>query len=447
MIINKKILVCGMARSGISAALLLSTSNDVTIQDLKQQDKFQTKDIELLKKNKIKVLFGKNPDDIISNFDLVILSPGIPTHLPFLQKAKKIIGEIELGYMYSDSKIIAITGTNGKTTTTSIVGDILTKHNKNTKILGNIGKSFTSEVCNLKKDSYAVLELSSFQLETTEMFKPFVSAVLNISEDHLDVHKTMKNYITCKEKIFKNQDKENYLVLNYDDNYCKSMANKTDAQTIFFSLDHVLDEGLYYKDDYIYINLFGIKEKFLNINDLKLLGMHNVYNLMASIAICLCCKVDKELIKKCLIDFKAVEHRLEYVTTINNIDFYNDSKATNTDAAIKSIEAIKKPIILIAGGYDKNADFTSLVNMFDKKVKHVIVLGAVKEKLKKVLDEQDFLDYTLVDSFLDGVLKAYEKASDGDCVLLAPACASFDSFDNFEQRGDVFKEIVKNFEL
>jgi UDP-N-acetylmuramoylalanine--D-glutamate ligase len=444
-----KALVCGVARSGIAAAGLLKRNGaEVTLQDLKTEDKLSAEDLKTIKAMGVELYLGKNPDDIIDNFDVVVLSPGLPTDLPFITKARelgiKVIGEIELAYEFCKANIIGITGTNGKTTTTSLVGAIMKNQNPSTYVVGNIGTPFSDYADKTKSSDCVVAELSSFQLETIDTFKPRVSAVLNITPDHLNRHKTLENYIAAKERVFLNQDNRCFAVLNYNDEVTRAMVSHTDAQVVYFALGKVLASGIYSSEKSIYINCMGYNEKVIDIDELNILGDHNVENAMAAIGCAICSGASLEVIRKTLREFKAVEHRIEYVDTVNGVDYYNDSKGTNPDASIKAVLAMKKPICLIAGGYDKGSDFTEWVDLFKGRVKFVSVIGAVKQQLKDTLDKAGFTDYETASSFEESFKQCVEHSNDGDCVLLSPACASWDMFDSFEQRGEIFKEYVAN---
>ena len=365
---DKKVLVSGVAKSGVSAAYLLKKLGaNVTIQDAKTEDKLGNVVTEL-KNNGIALYLGSNPDDIIENMDILVMSPGVPTDLPFVNKAREknnpVIGEIELAYMFCKSPIIGITGTNGKTTTTTLVGDICKAYYNNTFVVGNIGNPFADITLDTTNNGAVVAELSSFQLETINEFKPKVSAVLNITPDHLNRHHTIQNYIAAKERVFENQTADDYCILNYNDEITKAMANKTKAKVVFFSLNNKLDEGIYSDENSIYIKALGYDQKVIDINELKILGGHNVENAMAAIGCSIAIGVPMDIVVKVLKEFTAVEHRIEYVTTVNDIEFYNDSKGTNPDASIKAVEAMKRPICIIAGGYDKGSDFTEWIDTF-----------------------------------------------------------------------------------
>lgn len=444
---DKKVLVSGVAKSGISAAYLLKKLGaNVTIQDAKTEDKLGDVVTEL-KNNGITLFLGANPDDIIEDMDILVMSPGVPTDLPFVNKAREnnipVIGEIELAYMFCKSPIIGITGTNGKTTTTTLVGDICKAYYNNTFVVGNIGNPFADITLDTTNDGAVVAELSSFQLETIKEFTPKVSAVLNITPDHLNRHHTLENYIAAKERVFENQTSDDYCILNYNDETTKAMANKTKAKVIFFSLNNSLDEGIYSDDKSIYIKALGYDQKVVDIDELKILGGHNVENAMAAIGCSIALGVPMDIVVKVLKAFTAVEHRIEYVTTVNDIEFYNDSKGTNPDASIKAVEAMKRPICIIAGGYDKGSDFTEWIDTFKGRVKFVAVIGAVKDKIVDTLNKADFTNYKTADTFEEAIDLCYENAEKGDCVLLSPACASWDMFKSYEQRGEIFKDYVR----
>ncbi len=443
---DKKVLVCGMARSGIQAANMLSKLGaNVTLQDIKEENQFE-KEQKISIRSDIKLYLGKNPDDIIKEFDLIVVSPGIPCDLPFFDRAFAldipIWGEIELAYMVCRCPIIGITGTNGKTTTTALTYEIMRKHIKNAALVGNIGIPFCEKVLGLEKNDYAIAEISSFQLETIKEFKPHISAILNVTPDHLNRHKTMECYQLIKENIFVNQRANDYTILNYDDKICREMGAKTLARPIYFSLTQTLNEGVYLEGDNIRVTLFGFDQCVFDVNKLQIFGNHNIENVLAAVAMAFCAKIPMATIVQTLIEFKGVEHRIEYVTEINGVKFYNDSKATNTDAAIKSLEAIKTPIVLICGGYDKNADFTNWVGSFRGRVKHAVIIGEVSEKIIETCKAYNFTEFDRANTLKDAVELSLSKANVGDSVLLSPACASFDMFENYEQRGVLFKEFV-----
>ena len=450
---GKKILVAGVAKSGISAGLLLKKLGAlVTVSDSKSEDKIK-ENLQNLRENNIELYLGKNPDDIINTFDMVVLSPGVPCDLPFILEAEKnnipVISEVELGYKLCPCPVIAITGTNGKTTTTSLVGEIFRNFAKNVAVVGNIGIPFTEKVLELDENGYAVAEISSFQLEKIVDFKPKVSAVLNVTPDHLNRHKTLENYILAKMRIFENQKENDFLVLNYDDEVCRKMKNSAKCNVLFFTKNNSLEklglsEGIYFDGKSIMIKFGKYNQKVVDVAELKILGMHNVENAMAAIGISLSAGVPIDIIIETLKNFNAVEHRIEYVDTINDVEFYNDSKGTNPDAAIKAIEAMKRPICLIGGGYDKKSDFDEWIKSFEGKVKYLAVIGEVTDKIIETADKYGFKNYERAETLEDAVKMCFDNSKRGDCVLLSPACASWDMFESYEQRGKLFKQFVIN---
>ena len=447
---NKKVLVCGMAKSGIAAAHLLKQNGaDVTVQDAKTEDLLGTAPAELRSKD-ISLILGRNPEDEIEKFDMLVMSPGVPLDLPFVKKAKElgktIIGETELGYRFTRSPFIGITGTNGKTTTTTLVGEIMKNAGLLAGTVGNIGTPLTEAIEGAKPENWFVAELSSFQLETIEDFRPSICAVLNITPDHLNRHKTLENYIAAKERVFENQTAEDFTILNYNDPATRDMANRTKGRVIFFSLDREIEDGIFSDGKSMYIRTLGYNEKVLDIKDMNILGGHNVENAMAAIACGVCAGVDLDIIRRTLCEFTAVEHRIEFVAEVNGVRYYNDSKGTNPDASIKAVMAMERPICIIAGGYDKGSDFAEWIATFEGRVKYAAVIGAVKEKICQTMDKAGFKAYERADDFNQAMELCTRNAEKGDCVLLSPACASWDMFKSYEQRGQVFKEYVHSLE-
>ncbi len=444
---NKKAIVCGMAKSGRTAALLLNRLGAcVTLQDLKNREEFEN--LDYIEKQGIKIYTGANPDDIIEDFDIVVLSPGVPCDLDFIKKAQNanipVISEVELSYRLTPCPIAAVTGTNGKTTTTTLLGELF-KTQYNTFVVGNIGVPYSGVVSEIKSEDYVVAEISSFQLETAVEFRPHISAVLNITPDHLNRHKTLENYINMKERIFANQTSEDFCVLNYEDETTKSMAHKTKAKVMFFSSKTKLDEGIYIDGKYIIIKWGNINKKIVSIDELKILGVHNYENIMAAVAMAVCGGISIENIIRTIKNFTGVEHRIEYVRTVNGVDYYNDSKGTNVDAAIRGIMAMVKPCILIGGGYDKGSEYDEWVKEFKGRVKKLVLIGVTAKKIAECCNKHNFIDYCFASSFDEAVNICKNTAKSGDCVLLSPACASWDMFKSYEQRGDIFKEMVNNF--
>jgi len=446
---SKKYIVCGMARSGIAAAeLLASYGAKVTLQDIQPLEALiKLHDISGYKKRGIDIYAGSNPDDIVDKFDTVVLSPGVPFDLPFIKKAQdlgiEVISEVELAYGLTPCPVCAITGTNGKTTTTTLTGLLLETKYKNTAVVGNIGVAYSHKVNKLTEGDYVCAEISSFQLEGTKTFRPHISAVLNITPDHLNRHKTMENYVAVKEMIFENQTAEDYTILNKNDEYCVKMAGKTRGRVFFFSSAERLKEGIFLDGEHIHIVWNDIDEILIDTNELKILGVHNYENVMAAVACAICAGVRLEDIRRVLLDFNGVEHRIEYCGTYDGVDCYNDSKGTNPDAAIRAVLAMKKPIVLIGGGYDKDSEYDEWVKLFGGRVKKLVLIGVTAPKIAACCDKYGFSEYTFAEDFKECIDKCKAEAGEGDCILLSPACASWGMFEDYEQRGRVFKELIK----
>lgn len=444
---HKTVLVVGCGISGISAAALLGRKKArVILFDENQNVDLQKVKEGLKDVDSLKIILGELPEETKAGLDLVVLSPGVPCDTPFIEGFRKkqipVIGEIELAYLCGRGRIIAITGTNGKTTTTALTGKIMEDYYDSVFVVGNIGNPYTAAAEKMKEDSVTVAEISSFQLETIHTFHPQVSAILNVTEDHLNRHHTMENYVAAKEKIACNQNREDVCVLNAEDAYCRSFAHNCPAQVIFFSSKGPLDKGYYLENDSIWYNNGLERRRLLGIHELRLLGRHNMENVMAAIAMASAFGVPMENILETVRNFSAVEHRIEYVATIAGVDYYNDSKGTNPDAAIKGIQAMNRPTVLIGGGYDKNSEYDEWINSFEGKVTWLILLGQTKEKIAACAKKKGFTNLVLVDTLEEAVLRASEKAEAGQAVLLSPACASWGMFPNYEVRGRLFKEYV-----
>ncbi len=445
-LLGKEVLIIGLGISGLSTIKALNNLGaNISVMDSKNEE--DLKDILTnIQDISIKKYFGTNVIDL-NKVDLIVKSPGVPPNAEIIQKARKnnieIITDIELAFRLSPTeKIITITGTNGKTTTTTLVGEILKRAKFNTYIVGNIGVGILQEIVKSKPEDVFVVEASSFQLEDIKQFRPKVSLILNISPDHLDWHGSYENYINAKKNIFKNQGENDYIILNYDDKIIRNFKKEISANIIWFSLLQKLSRGIYLDGEDIIIN-DGIREnQLMSITDIRILGKHNLENILGSIGICYAMGIDSEIIKQGIEDFKGVEHRLEYVTEKKGICFYNDSKGTNPEASIKAIEAISTPIILIAGGYDKGVSFENFIKSFENKVKSLILLGETKEQIKNTAIEYGFQNYYLVDNMDEAVGLGYKLGRKGDSVLLSPACASWGMYKNFEERGKEFKKAV-----
>lgn len=445
---NKNVLLVGLAKTGVSTIKKLNKLGaNIIVNDIKSKDKLEGIIEEIDNLDNIEYVLGHHLENI-ENIDLTIVSPGVPLDLPFIEKLKsagiKIIGEVELAYKLSKNPIfIGITGTNGKTTTTSLVGEMFKKANKDTYIVGNIGNPVIDTVDLTNESSYLVTELSSFQLESIEDFKPKVSTIINITEDHLNRHHTMENYIHAKAEIFKNQDKTDFSILNYDDPIVRELAKNNNANVLYFSIKEEVKQGAYLdKNNNIVIKMDDKETVLMNKNELSLPGNHNLENAMSAILMAYVLNIDINVIIETLKTFKGVEHRLEFVTNKDGIMFVNDSKGTNPDSTIKAITSYEKPIVLIAGGYEKQSDFTEMIKYATKNVKALVLLGQTADKIAAAAKDHGITNISRVENMEEAVKKAYEIAESGDVVLLSPACASWDMYPNFEARGLDFKENI-----
>lgn len=446
---GKKALVCGMARSGIAAAKLLNRLGArVTLQDMKKREEISA-DVLALEGEGIVLYTGANPDEIACAQDLIVLSPGIPCDLPFIAAAEEagieVISEVELAYCLTPCPITAITGTNGKTTTTTLTGEIMKTAYSGTAVVGNIGIPYSEEVERLTEKDWVVAEISSFQMEKAKEFHPHISAVLNITPDHLNRHKTMDVYIAMKERVFAKQTAADFCILNHGDETCRKMADKTAAKVFFFDSSETLAEGIYLDGDAIEVRWGTINETLIHVDELQILGVHNYENVMAAAAMGICAGIALDTIRTVLKGFAGVAHRIEYVATVDGVDYYNDSKGTNVDASIRAVLAMKKPIVLIGGGYDKGSSFDEWTKLFPGRVKHLVLIGVTAPKVRASAEKFGFTAISDCETFEEAVALCREKAEDGDCVLLSPACASWGMFDNYEQRGDMFKEQVRGY--
>lgn len=443
----KNALVAGTGKSGISAAkLLIAHGVKVTLFD--ENEKRDKNDLmeKLSRSELVTILLGKLTDEVLKQTDIMVISPGIPVDSAFVEEVKKagipVWSEIELAYYFGKGKIAAITGTNGKTTTTALVGEIVKAWNPKTIVVGNIGIPYTELCDTTDDDSATVAEISSFQLETIVDFHPNVSAVLNLTPDHLNRHYTFENYGNVKKSITKNQTEEDVVVLNYDDEHTRAMAEGIRPRVVYFSRLEKPAGGVYVEDGHIKIEANGEKIDVLALKDLILLGAHNVENVLAAVGISYYMGVPVNIIRDVAVSFKAVEHRIEYVKTVAGVDYYNDSKGTNPDAAIQGIRAMNRPTFLIGGGYDKQSDFHEWIQSFDGKVRYLVLIGATKEQIQKEAAECGFHDCILKDTFEEALDTCVELARPGDAVLLSPACASWGMFPNYEVRGEEFKKYV-----
>ncbi|MBI5044146.1 MAG: UDP-N-acetylmuramoyl-L-alanine--D-glutamate ligase [Nitrospirae bacterium] len=441
---NKKALVVGLARSGVSAVrLLLREGAKVTVTDTAGKDRLADA-ISLLKGLNISYELGVHNPETFLRSDLIIISPGVPYKSEYLLKAKEkgipVISEIELAYDFLKAPVIGITGTNGKSTATTLTGGLIKTYKRNVFVGGNLGTALSDAVLSDKKWDAAVAEISSFQLETIKDFKPMTAVLLNITADHLDRYDSMDEYVWAKARLFENQGKDDFAILNADDSYTSDIIKNIKSDIILFSRLKSVERGVYIKGGDIVSNISGKDEIVIKTDELGIKGVHNIENAMASIAAAQLSGCPVEFMRPALKRFAGLEHRLELVKIIDDVKYINDSKGTNVGAVVKSLEGFSEPVILIAGGLDKRGDFTPLKNLVKEKVKCLILIGKAKDKIADILG--DLTDTLFAQSLEDAVNIASHKADRGDVVLLSPACASFDMFKNFEERGRVFKEAV-----
>lgn len=444
---GKRVLVVGSGISGIAATELLKKKGIETILFDGNKDL----DVDALRGKApafkdVEILLGELSEADMKRVDLAVLSPGVPTDLPMVNTMREmeipIWGEIELAYHFAKGRIVAITGTNGKTTTTALTGEIMEHYFDDVKVVGNIGIPYTSVAAETTDDTVTVAEISSFQLETTHEFHPKVTAILNITPDHLNRHHTMECYIEAKESITKKQGADDTCILNYEDEVLRAFGEKVQTNVLFFSSKRELERGLYLKGKEIFYSDGRETKLVIHVDDLNILGTHNYENVMAATGMALSIGVPLDKIVEALKKFQAVEHRIEYVTEKRGIRFYNDSKGTNPDAAIKGICAMNRPTFLIGGGYDKESEYDEWIESFDGKVKKLVLIGQTREKIASCAKAHGFHEVVMCDSLEEAIDVCYANAVEGDAVLLSPACASWGMFANYEERGRIFKEYV-----
>ncbi|MBE5986770.1 UDP-N-acetylmuramoylalanine--D-glutamate ligase [Lacrimispora xylanisolvens] len=446
---SQKILVAGSGKSGIAASrMILKTGDEAVLYDSNDALKKDELLSQFGETDKISVILGELKKEDLNDISICVISPGIGLDAPFVSVLKEenipIWSEIQLAYHHAKGKLAAITGTNGKTTTTALTGEIMKAYYEHVYVVGNIGIPYTQEALKTTEDSVTVAEVSSFQLETITDFHPDVSAILNITPDHLNRHKTMECYIKVKESITVNQTEKDCCVLNYDDLVLREFGESMKPRAVYFSSRNSLDEGYCIDGDVIIRNHGGNREEIVNINELNLLGRHNHENVMAAIAIASELNVPIDVIKKAVCEFQAVEHRIEFVAEKAGVKYYNDSKGTNPDAAIQAVKAMPGPTILIAGGYDKNSEYDEWIESFDGKVKHMVLLGQTREKIAECAAKHGFTNVMYAEDMQEAVKVCASYANKGDYVLLSPACASWGMFRCYEERGEIFKECVRS---
>jgi len=444
---GKRVLVVGMGKSGIASALFLADQGArVAISDTKSEEELHHEIPQLLDRG-IQVETGYQGERLFKEQQLIVISPGVPYDVPQLVQARRagipVIGEIELAARYLKGAIVAITGSNGKTTTTTLVGEIIAAGARKALVGGNIGTPAISFVDEATDDTWIVLEVSSFQLETIESFHPRIAVVLNVTPDHLDRHRTFENYAAAKARIFENQTSADFTVLNADDATCVAMAAKTKASLYWFSRQHTVERGAFVRDENIFWIDAGHEQGIMPVSEIGLKGAHNVENILGGVCAGMLAGIAPTDIRRAVAAFKAVEHRLEYVSTVAGVAYYNDSKATNVDATIKALESFPGRIHLILGGKDKGSDYSVLNSLLAQRVKRVYTIGAAAAKIESQIQGVPLVSCGTIDN---AVRQASERATEGDIVLLAPACASFDQFVSYEHRGRVFKDLVKQLE-
>ena len=457
-LVGRKVLIIGAGKSGIGSACLLERNGAIPViydsnENAIEADIRSKLESALGKESNAEIITGVFKNEMTEGVALTVLSPGVPTDIDFVMYIKSknipVWGEIELAYNFAKGKVVAITGTNGKTTTTSLVGQIMQEYYESVYIVGNIGNPYTDVAMDMNENTVSVAEISSFQLETIQNFHPVVSAILNVTPDHLNRHHTMENYAAAKEAITMNQSKDDFCILNYENEYTKEFGERCPAQVVYFSSVRKLENGIYYnsEDEMIYLAENGNDKALLNVKtDMNLVGICNIENVMAAIGISMKFGVPMENILATIKRFVAVEHRIEYVATKNGVMYYNDSKATNTDAAIQGIKAMDRPTVLLAGGYDKGSEYDDWINCFEGKVKKLILIGQTREKIAEsaVRCGFDEADIIFADTYKEALDICVREAANGDAVLLSPACASLGMFPNYEVRGKEFKEYVNS---
>jgi UDP-N-acetylmuramoylalanine--D-glutamate ligase len=441
---GKRVLVVGLGRSGTASAIFLQEHGaKVTVSDAKSEVQLQQEVSGLLDRG-ISIETGHHGERTFRDQDLIVVSPGVPSDQPSLQHARTlgipVIGEVELASRFLQGKVLAITGSNGKTTTTTLVGEIMARSGKKTLVGGNIGTPVISLAGNSTPDSFAVLEISSFQLETIERFCPWIAGILNITPDHLDRHHTFQAYVDAKARIFENQSAADFGVLNADDSTSAALQAKIKGKLYWFSRKNAVENGACLKGEQIIFRDQGKEQAVLSRAEIQLKGEHNIENVLAAVTMTMLAGCTPQQVRQAVSEFRAVEHRLEFVATIHGVGFYNDSKATNVDATIKALESFPGNIHIILGGKDKGSDYTELVPLLRARAKRAYLIGAAAEKISSQI--QGATEITHSGTLERAVRQAFDSARPGDVVVLAPACASFDQFANYEQRGRVFKEQV-----
>jgi UDP-N-acetylmuramoylalanine--D-glutamate ligase len=443
IMLNKKVGIIGAARSGVAIAKLMKKVGAIPfVSDMASSDKLKNFLLELDNEN-IQYECGKHTEKLLDS-DIVVISPGVPSNVPIvtqlLDLGKKVVSEIEAAYYFNKAKLIGITGSNGKTTTTSLTYEMFKLNGKKSFLAGNVGDPFSNYVLDTNEEYYGVLELSSFQLDHIETFKPVVSVILNITPDHIDRYGSFENYINSKARIFMNQKENDFLIYNSDDKIVSNIVERANCRKLKISIQSRVTEGAFVEDNVVKIIFDGNEFVLINCDEIFIRGKHNLYNSLAASMAGYVSGLKKEEIIKALKVFKGVEHRLEFVRELGGVKFYNDSKATNVDSVWYALDSFTSPVILIAGGKDKGNDYTDIIPLVKEKVKNAVLIGEGADKLGKALN--GITSISFAQTMEEAVKVAYDISKHGDVVLLSPACASFDMFNNYEHRGLIFKNSV-----
>lgn len=447
---EKNILVLGAGSSGIGAAWVLAQLHaNVVLNDYKPVE-FESSTRKKLDDAGVTIITGRQDNSLLNGVDRIVISPGIALSIPIVQEAFnrhiEVVSEVELAYDVCKSPILGVTGTNGKTTTTTLLTQVMESTGLPIKVGGNIGDSLSEAAFNMPEGGNLIAELSSYQLETIKSFCPLGAIVLNVTPDHLARHKTMENYAAAKARIFMNQNAENFVVLNDDDPIVAAMKKDVHSKILSISQHHKVECGAYFEGNTCYAVLNGNVISVIDTEQIHIKGAHNIENILSVIALTYALGVDVERIKRTIENFHGVEHRLERVTTIHDVTFYNDSKATNTDSVVKALDAFDKPVILLAGGHDKMTPLEDFMNVVKKNTKEVIFMGEAAERFESVATKVGVTNIHRAQSMKEAVELGYKLAEPSDIVLLSPACSSFDWYSCFEERGDDFKKCVKELE-
>ena len=449
-IAGRKSLVLGAGKSGIASAKFLAERGAVVaLHDKKEVENWTDAARSLKESHNVGLISGDIPSWLLDQIDLVVISPGVPTNtIPARyvdRKDGEVIGEVELAYRFLKGRVVGITGSNGKTTTTTLIGELLKHSGIETQVGGNIGTPLLSLAETSTADSWTVVELSSFQLETIRDFRPNVGICLNVTPNHLDRYNSFTDYAAAKHRLFMNQTQDDVAILNADDKITAEWAGGLKANAVLFSVEHELDEGLFLRGSELVCRANDKEKVFTTRGEIFLRGLHNVENVLASLAAGLACGASVESMRETIRDFKGVEHRIEFVEEIDGVKFYNDSKATSVDATLKALEAMSEnagKTVLILGGRGKNAPYAPLIDLIEKNVQALVLIGEDADNIESQL--KGHTEIIRADSMAKAVKESFATARSGDVVLLAPACASFDMFKSFEERGTVFKEEVRS---